>query len=474
MKPRSRQAQPKLAELLHDDDPFVQRRAAEALLRLGIHPSTEVAFSAEDDVMPLLASEDRFVRYAGRALLREINRNDWQEAALAADGFPQAPEALLAYVQSMHSPYMKDLDRIVARELELLRMNPSDEELLPLLRTIQRTMLEDHGVVFGARGFFGPQGGDAPAEGYEGIGEELLARFPTDDWRVNREIARILAYLESEGAAAEIVAELHNPQNDRQQQIAYADALSFLENGWDEGSMNQMASWFETVYSEEWRGGRQFMSYINLMQNGFLENVPEADRPLLAERIEASKPQREALSGFLGRLNLSPVSQQELEEELVYNPENFEGDFEAGAWAYEKALCMTCHTFGPIGNEVGPDLTTVNQRFNREDLVAAILRPSETISDLWQMETITRTNGEVVSGTVFNETAQEVVVQIPAGPQVTVPKSDIDSRVRSDVSPMPEGLLNLLNGNEQRALLLFLEAGPEAIPDSALTRINGS
>ena len=102
------------------------------------------------------------------------------------------------------------------------------------------------------------------------------------------------------------------------------------------------------------------------------------------------------------------------------------------------------------------------------------MRPSETISDLWQMETITRTNGEVVSGTVYNETGQEVVVQIPAGAQVTVPKAEIQSRVRSEVSPMPPGLLNMLSGNEQRALLMLLEAGPAAIPDSALARIQDS
>jgi putative heme-binding domain-containing protein len=359
--------------------------------------------------------------------------------------------------------------------LELLRTHPSNEDLLPLLRTMQRTMLEDHGVVFGEAALFGPQNEDGPPEGYDGIGQELVARFPTDDWRVNREIARILAYLEPAGAAEEIAAALHDPDLDREQQIALADALSFVESGWDDATMDLMIGWLGTVYSEEWRGGRQFMSYIDLIRDSFLDHIPDEVRPLAAERIEASKPAvAEGPGGFGGRLNLSPLSQEELEEELVFNPRNFEGEFEAGAWAYEKAYCITCHTFGPIGREVGPDLTTINQRFNRQDLVTAVMHPSETISDLWQMEAVTKTNGEVVSGTVTNETAQEVVVQIPAGPQVTIPKADIASRARSEVSPMPEGLLNYLNGNEQRALLMLLEAGPDAIPDSALTRINGS
>lgn len=460
-----------LVGLLHDEDPFVQRRAAEGLLRSGVHPAADVPFSAVEDVMPLLASPDRFVRYAGRALLREIDRRDWQAAALAASGFPQAPEALLAIVQSMDSPYMKDIELIVERELELLRMNPSNDDLLALLRTMQRTMLEDHGVVFG-QGFFGPQNNDGLPEGYAGIGQELLDRFPTNDWRVNREIARILAYLEPAGAAPQIAEELENEEIDRQQQMAYADALSFFESGWDEPSIERVATWLGKVYSEEWRGGRQFMSYIGLMEEGFLENVPDSARAAVAASIDQAKPAVEEGEGFARRLNLSPVSKEELEEELIFNPSAFDADPAEGVHAYEKALCISCHTFGPIGTEVGPDLTTVNQRFNRQDLVTAILRPSETVSDLWEMTTITKTNGEMISGTIFNETNQEVVLQIAAGPQITIPKSEIASRDVSSRSSMPEDLMGLLNGGEREALIMLLEAGPSAIPDTALARID--
>ncbi len=84
------------------------------------------------------------------ALLREVSRNDWQEAALEADSFSQAPEALLALVQSMHSPFVKDPDCIVSRNLELLRTHRGSDDLLALLPTMQRTLVEDCGVKFGA------------------------------------------------------------------------------------------------------------------------------------------------------------------------------------------------------------------------------------------------------------------------------------------------------------------------------------
>ena len=53
----------------------------------------------------------------------------------------------------------------------------------------------------------------------------------------------------------------------------------------------------------------------------------------------------------------------------------------------------------------------------------------------------------------------------------TIPKAEIRSRVETPRSVMPEGLMRLLTGNEQRNLIALLQAGPSAIPDSARTRL---
>ena len=203
----------------------------------------------------------------------------------------------------------------------------------------------------------------------------------------------------------------------------------------------------------------------------------EFDRHLLAgRRIDEARPQvAVAPGGGGGGRGAASVSDEELFEELVYNPNVVEGDPAGGVAAYEQALCVTCHTFGPIGREFGPDLTTVNQRFSRRDLVRAVVFPHETVSDLWQVEAITRNNGQTVTGSVYREDGNSVVLQIPGTTQqVTIAKSDIRSRTRSEQSPMPEGLLNYLNGAQRRNLFLLLEAGPAAIPDSALTRLGVS
>ena len=57
-----------LVARLKDSDSFVQRRAAESLLRTGITPATSARapISAVTDVFPLLASQDPYLRYSAR------------------------------------------------------------------------------------------------------------------------------------------------------------------------------------------------------------------------------------------------------------------------------------------------------------------------------------------------------------------------------------------------------------------------
>jgi putative heme-binding domain-containing protein len=489
-------ARRQLVALLKDSDPFVQRRAAEGLLRTGLNPTIDAPLDARADVFPLLASDDRFVRYAGRLLLQAIDPNQWAEAAFTLDEYPAATEALMAHVEILDNAQVWDITRIARRELELLRANPSEPALLDLVRLIQRTTLKDHNVRnYGAAPSTAgvgalPPAGAQPAQGGGGgggqgagpgsvhtqMGQLLLARFPAADTAVNREIARLLSYWQVPGTISKLTDELDNPSISREQQIHYAEMASAVDEEWQAESVERMAAWLEKVYKEDWRGGASFGGAINRLRDDFLGYLPASQQTALTRRLEAAQPQALAAAapgqGGRGQAN---VSEEELFEELVYNPNVNQGAPAGGVVAYEQALCSTCHTFGPIGREFGPDLTTINQRFTRRDLVRAVVFPHETVSDLWQVEAITRTNGQTVSGTIYREDASSVVVQIPGTTQqVTIPKSQIRSRTRSEVSPMPAGLLNRLNGQQRRDLFLLLEAGPGAIPDSALSRLGAS
>ena len=141
--------------------------------------------------------------------------------------------------------------------------------------------------------------------------------------------------------------------------------------------------------------------------------------------------------------------------------------FRSGLQAYRDAFCGSCHRFGQYGQGgFGPDLTTVRQRFSREDLVDAIVYPSKTISDFWAAVEVTTNDGQSYIGTVTNEGPNSVTLATQTQQRITIDKSDIESRSRASTSPMPDYLLHNLSRQEMIDLILFLEEGPQAAKKS--------
>lgn len=516
-------AQRELVARLRDGDPFVVRRAAEALLRTGLHQAAPAPFDPVADVFPLLASQDRFVQAAGRRLLQVTNPNRWKAAAHAATG-QTAVQALLAYLDQMDTPDAWDMTQLVRREAELLRASPSDGELLGLTRLIQRTIQQSIGVRNFPAGASAPgnmqarratgisggapagQGGGGPPQQQQAlplesqppltqIGTLLLQRFPTADRTLNREIAVALAALETPGATAELATELSRPGASREDQLHYAWLMSFMRSGWDETSSNAIVALLERAAREGWRGGASYSNTLNLIRDNVLDNVPGAQYAALAASIQQAQARGMAAAaaaaaaavqaagvtpppatpapaqgGGGGGFAAVAESDEEVFENLVFRPDQI-GNPAGGVVAYQKAACASCHTFGPVGVEFGPDLTTINQRFSRRDLVRAIIFPHEQVSDLYEATVITRTNGSSITGIVASEDATNVTLALTGGASIAIPKADIRSRTPTDRSVMPEGLLRTLTAVESRNLLALLQAGPAAIPDSTRTRL---
>ena len=83
------------------------------------------------------------------------------------------------------------------------------------------------------------------------------------------------------------------------------------------------------------------------------------------------------------------------------------------------------------------------------------------ISDQYQNITVTKKNGDEVTGRLVEENEQRLVLL--ANPLTTdrteVKKSDVAKRTPSKLSPMPEGLVNTLTKEEILDLLAYIEAG---------------
>ena len=139
----------------------------------------------------------------------------------------------------------------------------------------------------------------------------------------------------------------------------------------------------------------------------------------------------------------------------------------AGMLAFVKARCNQCHVLAGHGVNLGPDLKTVAQRFRGKKLLQHILQPSAEIHKDFQTYQFLLADGRVVSGVVKRETADayDVITNLLLPETlVTIRKQDVEERLPSAVSAMPEGLLDVLTRDEIMALLGLLERGGAPMP----------
>jgi putative heme-binding domain-containing protein len=134
-------------------------------------------------------------------------------------------------------------------------------------------------------------------------------------------------------------------------------------------------------------------------------------------------------------------------------------DLEHGKQMFKATLCAACHQVAGEGGSAGPDLTTVAGRFAPQDLADALIDPNKTVSDQYNFELITKTDGSVLMGKTLTEKDDTLIVATNAfdfTDTTEVKRGDIKSVEPSAVSPMPPGLINRLNEGELRDLLGFL------------------
>jgi putative heme-binding domain-containing protein len=123
-----------------------------------------------------------------------------------------------------------------------------------------------------------------------------------------------------------------------------------------------------------------------------------------------------------------------------------------------RALCSSCHAVGFLGARIGPDLTRISRIRNERDLLESILFPSASFVRGFEPTVIATTDGRILSGTVKEENAGEVTLQIDAQKTVQVPSGEIESRKPGTVSIMPAGLEKQLSSEELADLVAFLMA----------------
>src|ERR1051326_374892 len=155
-------------------------------------------------------------------------------------------------------------------------------------------------------------------------------------------------------------------------------------------------------------------------------------------KYEASKPKDDALASY---------------EECLFG-----GNPDAGKKIFfERAdvQCVRCHRVNGTGGDVGPDLSHVATQKDRRYLLESIVFPNRQIAQGYESVLVTLKNDESYAGVFKSETESNLVINTPQSGLVTVKKSDIEIRQKS-LSPMPEGMAQILNKRDLRDLVAFL------------------
>ena len=128
-------------------------------------------------------------------------------------------------------------------------------------------------------------------------------------------------------------------------------------------------------------------------------------------------------------------------------------DLSHGRLVYART-CSSCHRLFDAGRQVGPELTG-SQRGNLDYLLTNLLDPNATIGRDYQVTVVVTTAGRILNGIVTEENKRTVTIET-ANDTVVIPKGEIEQRKRSDVSMMPEGMLENLTADELRNLVAYL------------------
>jgi putative heme-binding domain-containing protein len=230
-----------LVKALADQDEFVCRRACEALVRRGIEPPI-------DDLLPVLNSDDRFLRTAARLVLQRIDPRKWVEKLVKDPALVGSLEGIVALCKTDQAPAFHDA------VWSCLRREPCPAMglLLHYLRTVQLALLHT-----------GPA-----AKEVEEIARRCDEYFPHRDAAINRELAILLPHFRRAGILqtpvhAKLLKAIKTSAGDRPQQIHYFYCLRLLHDGWTAEQKAELLAWYDGTRA--WSGGHSF--------TGFLENI---------------------------------------------------------------------------------------------------------------------------------------------------------------------------------------------------------
>lgn len=194
-------------------------------------------------------------------------------------------------------------------------------------------------------------------------------------------------------------------------------------------------------------------------------NVPRADLGAFVARKlenlgdEALTARLREVWGAVGRTSEEKRARIDaLKAEL--GPQLAAADVARGREVFART-CQQCHTLFEVGGKVGPDLTGAN-RSDLEYLLSNIVDPNAVVGRDYLATLVWTHDGRLVSG-VERGSNDSTVVLVTENETVHIARDEIEQVRVSELSTMPEGLLETLKPDEIRDLVAYLQSPKQTL-----------
>ncbi len=421
-----------------------------------------VVNDAVETAWPYLASEDRFIRSAARVAIESQSVDQWAARVFSE---PNPQSRITSAVALARRGSSEHLGPLVESLLELKISELPESQFLGVLRAYSLAFIRLGNV------------DDATKQR---VIEQLNPHLPNASASLNQELIAMMVYLKSPDVVAKSMALIRNPSppvlpdwgnvTSRNQgygkgieemlenpppsrEIGYAMSLRNVHKGWTLDERRGLIEFLNVAAKGS--GGASLPGYLSNIREEILANCSNEERLALKDVTgEDFNP----VPSFAIAPVVGPGTQWTLDS--AQKAGRGKPDFERGRSLYFAAECGKCHRLAGLGGGVGPDLTSVPNKFDERYVIEAIVEPSKVISDQYGSSNVLLSDGRILVGIVVEkENAIEVYPVTVTENPIRVSLDDVESIEPSKVSQMPAGLLDRLNADEVRDLVGYIMSG---------------
>jgi putative heme-binding domain-containing protein len=431
---------------------------------------------AVDFSWPHLKDDDRFIRFASRVAIENQPVEQWQEKVLTEKDPIILTNAAIALAHKGNATIKNQLLQSIAKiQLNKLNTNQQLDVIRAIELTISRMGMPDNAAKTAVIHLLNPL-------------------FPAKTNDLNRELSKLLVFLEAPKAIDRTIALLETAKDDSissntmleatdlilrnpdygidiaamlakippQQQTWYANVLSKAKNGWNPELQKKYFEWYYKAFS--FKGGNSFVGYINESRSNALLNVTK-DKFEYYNTISGDSIVKNGGNALeAGAIRPKGPGRKWIKKEAlaIINSGMDNRNFEQGKAMFAASLCKSCHQIQGEGGISGPNLTQLGTRFSYSDMLEAIILPNKTISDQFGSTVFYLKEGGTILGRLMREdNVNYYISQNPFAPEMTrtVVKSNVLKTRISEISPMLPGMINGLNEEELKDLIAYLKSG---------------